>query len=274
MSIRFARNPRKMSRKNPLRNLVGASAVAITLAASAGSVQAAVIAQFSPISGNPDYKWVNNGPSNSGTGGHFFSITGNSQTTAHRVATYFSYLDGTLNNAAFIPAQFKVDAKALSGNPATLSASIYSQQGVDGDFSFIYTGASIANFNSTGITLVHNSNLLSGHFTGAWIQGAGGSGSFNLTPSNGGTLLYTSAYDTNSQDPGTQEFAWNILSATPVFGANSGKALKGFRGNGGGNFSANSSVPEPATWGLMIVGFGGLGVSLRARRRNSRVAVS
>jgi len=26
-------------------------------------------------------------------------------------------------------------------------------------------------------------------------------------------------------------------------------------------------VPEPATWGLMIVGFGGLGVMLRRKRQ-------
>jgi hypothetical protein len=28
-----------------------------------------------------------------------------------------------------------------------------------------------------------------------------------------------------------------------------------------------SAVPEPATWGVMLVGFGGLGVAMRSSRR-------
>jgi hypothetical protein len=35
---------------------------------------------------------------------------------------------------------------------------------------------------------------------------------------------------------------------------------------GDGTFAVGG-VPEPATWGLMILGFGGLGVTLRSRRR-------
>lgn len=32
-------------------------------------------------------------------------------------------------------------------------------------------------------------------------------------------------------------------------------------------FAAASAVPEPATWGLMILGFGGVGFVLRRRAR-------
>jgi hypothetical protein len=54
------------------------------------------------------------------------------------------------------------------------------------------------------------------------------------------------------------------ISLWPVVGA-------GFTGfsefvPGDGTF-APGGVPEPATWGLMILGFGGLGVTLRSRRR-------
>jgi hypothetical protein len=53
------------------------------------------------------------------------------------------------------------------------------------------------------------------------------------------------------------------ISLWPVVG-------KGFSGfsefvPGDGTFAVG--VPEPATWAMMIVGFGGLGVALRARRR-------
>jgi len=44
-----------------------------------------------------------------------------------------------------------------------------------------------------------------------------------------------------------------------------------------GNFSVNSLniagvIPEPATWALMLVGFGGLGAALRSRRRMAAVS--
>ncbi len=34
----------------------------------------------------------------------------------------------------------------------------------------------------------------------------------------------------------------------------------------------NSAVPEPATWGLMLLGFGGMGFSMRRNRRQSAIA--
>ncbi|MBV8684696.1 MAG: PEP-CTERM sorting domain-containing protein [Caulobacteraceae bacterium] len=41
----------------------------------------------------------------------------------------------------------------------------------------------------------------------------------------------------------------------------------GVVGNGDGDFAIG--VPEPATWALMLIGFGGLGMALRSRRRTA-----
>ena len=41
-----------------------------------------------------------------------------------------------------------------------------------------------------------------------------------------------------------------------------------------GAFTAQLSVPEPATWAMMLLGFGGLGAVLRSRRRRQACAVS
>jgi PEP-CTERM motif len=68
----------------------------------------------------------------------------------------------------------------------------------------------------------------------------------------------------------------NVLLSPQQFGISLWPVVgKGFTGfsefvPGDGTFAAG--VPEPATWGLMIAGFGGLGVALRARRRTVAAA--
>jgi len=251
---------------------IPAAAIAAALAATAAPASAAVFASFSPDSAASDYRWINDGAGDTGTGGHFFSISSQTSTVAQGVATHFQFLDPSVSALGFIPATFTLDATVADGHPATTNAAnVVNQTDVNGNFSFVYSGATTANFNNSGIGLTHGEVLLSGVFTDAWIQGAGGSGSANLAHINGGTATFSSALlDFSHVSPGTEEFAFNLLSATPHFAHNPGAAMTSFRANGGGNFSAQ--VPEPATWGLMIVGFGGLGVM--ARRRRSAVATA
>jgi hypothetical protein len=250
-----------------------ASAAAVAAALSvAAPVHAAVFAQFTPDLASADYKWVRNG---AGTGGHFFSIVQGASTVAQGAKTHFSFLDPALAALAFLPATFKLDATVANGNPATQNAGIWTQKGVSGSFSFIYSGVTTT---IAGHTLIHNTtNLLSGVFTDAWISGAGGSGSANLAMGNGGTATYTSSVEPFlNLAANTEEFAFNLLGTVndfgtkkkplPGFNAVGGDALDSFRANGGGNFSFQT-VPEPATWGLMIVGFAGVGAMVRNRRR-------
>jgi hypothetical protein len=47
-----------------------------------------------------------------------------------------------------------------------------------------------------------------------------------------------------------------------------------FTGGNGSNFNGTANltaVPEPATWGLMLLGFGAMGGMLRTRNRKVRV---
>jgi hypothetical protein len=37
---------------------------------------------------------------------------------------------------------------------------------------------------------------------------------------------------------------------------------------------AGAAVPEPATWAMMIIGFGGVGATLRNRRRSAMLQVA
>jgi hypothetical protein len=53
-----------------------------------------------------------------------------------------------------------------------------------------------------------------------------------------------------------------FAALNPGFGGFSSLLSNGNTVTGGGN-----TVPEPATWGLMLVGFGAIGAALRSRRR-------
>jgi hypothetical protein len=244
-----------------LRIGAAAAAIAASFVALAGPARAGVFADFTPDAASADYRWVQ---SASNTGGHFFTIDTASDTSAQAVASHFSFLDPALSMLVFLPTKFELDAFVADGTPAqSIFGVLFSQPGLTGSFQFIYNGP---NTVIAGHPLVNGvTNVLSGVFSNGRITGAGHSGSANLALSNGGSLTYTS--DLGSFG-GADEFSFNLLGVTPGFSAGSGKSLNNFIANGGGNFS---DTPEPETWGLMILGFGGLGLMARARRRRQLV---
>jgi hypothetical protein len=121
----------------------------------------------------------------------------------------------------------------------------------------------IESYNSTGVFSVTTStlpastvtllNVLTGQslalfpadtgtFGGSAGSSTGSSFSLNLTAPLAANTWYRFVYTANMSDGG---------------GDISGTA----------NFYTRSAVPEPATWGLMLLGFGGMGMVLRRRRR-------
>jgi hypothetical protein len=247
--------------------LLGAATLALSLATSAS---AAVFAQFSPDTNAPDYTWVRSADNAGGA----FATEGTLTSTS--VATHFSFLDPSLAALAFLPATFNLTAAVSTPTPAVFTAgpNTWTQQNVSTTgtgFSFIYSGPSTV---IAGHTLTQNvSVLLSGVFTNAYIQGMGSSGSTNLSSSSTSAVTYASDFlSFTNAVPGTAAFAFNLLGVTPTFGASAGKALNSFVGNGGGNFAVEiktirSFTPEPATWTMMLIGFGGVGAMIRNRRR-------
>ena len=51
-----------------------------------------------------------------------------------------------------------------------------------------------------------------------------------------------------------------------------GTRTAGLEGGIAGTLTVHNAVPDPATWGLMLLGFGGMGFSLRRNRRRTAIA--
>ena len=236
---------------------VGAAA-ALSMAALAAPSHATVFAQFAPNTNAYYSFWTQDGAQ---TGGTF----------AGTAATQIKFFDGP-NAFQWLDATFTIHG-TITNSPATFDAvhGTYTQSvgtvANPGTFSFIYTGP-------TGGGLVNNENLLSGTFVNAWIQGSGTQGGFAETMANLGTVTFTSAYE-NFLHSVVADNGFTIDLSLPhnqsiVSSLPGTRALKSFNASAGGRFSDNVlSVPEPATWAMMLIGFGGMGAMLRSRRRQA-----
>ena len=272
-----------------IKGLVSAAALAAGLLAATPS--AAVITTFASFSATPIvFKNSGTGGSNAtytsnGTGGTFYTTTSAAGvrpglTTPGTVATTFSFLQAPLapycTNCA---ANFTFFASTVA-SPAQTFAGFDFEQHLSGSFSF----TSVAGITIHGITY---HNLLTGTFTNMTIAGAAGGSSggasASTTSTPAGAIVYTS--DFLSFVPTTNRDLSISLSAIVSRVSNvdkglnfvNGKALRSFRATSTGSFSTDPAplitvLPEPETWGLMIAGFGMVGLQARRRARSASTA--
>jgi hypothetical protein len=256
-----------------LKTFVGAAIVA---AAFAGTAAQAVITTFAGYSqiGNNSVRWINNGTGNpliasNGTGGSLVSNTA-------QVNFYFlnvpvlPALGNILANWTLSATVVNSPASAtvIPGNPLYLNQSI-----TNATFSFTNVNA----FTVGSTTYAAGSNLLSGTFSG----NLGGftrasAGGIAASTSQGDPVTFTS--DVVTFAPGSEyDLAINLTSIANTLARSTvggPKALRSFRASSSGTFSSDPApvgVPEPEMWGLMIVGFGLVGVQMRRRTRKSAV---
>jgi hypothetical protein len=96
-------------------------------------------------------------------------------------------------------------------------------------------------------------------------------------------FTYTGANFDTSGGPFTSDVSFNGLTAEStlggvVLGSYSAEAVKNEGLSAGtptynvGLVGVPTAVPEPAVWAMMLVGFGGLGVSLRSSRKSTSAA--
>ncbi len=249
-----------------------------------GPASAAIttFATFSAPTSAFNFRFVNSG---NGTGASrttdavLYSTSTTGGTAPGAALVRFSFLQpefaGFVTN---VNARFTYNATVARGTPAVAAFGGLVQQGINGSFSFVTTSAiTVAGPFFVPHTYAAGSNLLSGTFTSATLFGSGSSAATSGSTGVTFTSDFLDFSNTVERDRGL-----TLTSITPSLSAHTGlnKALNSFRANVGGQFSSDPAplinglavVPEPATWGLFVVGFGLVGLQGRRRARSTRLA--
>jgi hypothetical protein len=244
---------------------LAALAYGFAVCLSAAPAQAMTFAEYGAASSAPNLDWTISSSLTSGS----LSTTG----VGASADTFFSFLTPTLSSLANLPALFTLSATAPASDPAVAGLGQTAEQNLTGSFSFTYTGSTPLVVGSH--TYTTGANLLSGTFNGAEIIGPsnGSTGSVQDAILSGGSVSFTS--DIAKFSPtGDKGLSLALTSVLPFFGANPGNALSSFSAVSNGSFESDLSgggggIPEPATWAVMLLGFGAIGAAARNARRKA-----
>jgi hypothetical protein len=246
-------------------------ALALSVSAALGvaaSAHATTFADYSAASSDPNVAWTQSANLTSGT----LATSGMSGSAD----TVFSFLSAPLSALSDLQALFTLNASGSANDPAIIAGTQVTEPDLSGSFSFIYEGAAPLHVGTN--TYMTGANLLSGTFSGADIVGTlgGSTGSVQDAVMSGGTVNFTSDF-TSFSPIGDKGVSVEMTSVLPSLNALLGDSLSSFSAVSTGSFAATlvgggggGGVPEPATWAMMFLGFGGIGVLARRARRLAR----
>jgi hypothetical protein len=201
-------------------------------------------------------------------------------TLSSSASTVFTYKGTSLSTLGNLAATLSLNATetgAVALGPLALGT-------FDGTFAFTYSGAT----RTAGGHTVHNGDdLLSGTFLGGVFTGYGTSASLVDSILAGGLVSFNSDKFLTFDGLGDESMSLALNALTPPVRIVAGQ-LTNFAATSSGQFGADgvtltpattiarfstagpdipAGVPEPATWSLMIGGFGLAGAALRRRRQ-------
>jgi len=118
------------------------------------------------------------------------------------------------------------------------------------------------------ITVTTGENLLDGSFLGGVFSGYGSTGSFEDSILAGGLVSYNSNALITVSPIADQGLSLSLTSISPTVTVIAGK-LTPFLAVSQGQFAADvtPTVPEPASWALMLIGGGAIGFAARRRKK-------
>jgi len=119
----------------------------------------------------------------------------------------------------------------------------------------------------TGLDGHSSTNALTVSFMNAALKAEPGTSAPTLQADTaaGSTIVYTSSFFDFS-DTKTENFSLGFSGSTKALTLKNGR-LPNFNVSGSGTFAAANAVPEPASWAMMLGGFGLVGGALRSRRK-------
>jgi|SRR5579871_4103757 len=263
-----------------MRKVVAAAVLVLTTAPTHAFATITSFAQYNQITTARDL--VFKAASGGAFGGTLSSRTTQNAAAGTPTQSVFDLLVAA-NGGTPIPgitADFTFNATTTQA--AATVGSVLIQGGFSGSFSFTYEGATPLVIN--GLSYSAGTNLLTGTFTNATLTGNlnGSSGAvFDSGPGNtsGVSNIYYTSSVVSFVNDSANDLALTLTSVSPSFGVTNGH-LNGFGAVGTGSFSSdpvplvNGGIPAPelGTWGMMVMGFGLIGGTIRSRRIGARVA--
>ena len=239
---------------------LAAAVAASAFAAAPASAITVTYANFAQSTNAKQFRYFNTGTSN-----RLYTTTSATSTDAGGVAVDFKYL-------VSVPAALQGFQDAI----LTLDASSTQMVSLNGD------NASQGGFSGKlsirrAVPLDGKDNLLTIDFTnGTFFSVLGGSSAtYTISIPGAGTNIKQESDFLMFGNVVEADFSLSFSALSSTFAKNGGGYGRSFRANATGTFASNpapTGVPEPEMWGLMILGFGMVGVAVRRRRSVTRVA--
>lgn len=222
------------------------SGLGLALAASEASAASSTFAVFTPTDNTTNV-----------------SLTGLSLTANDVVR--FRFTDPALASLGVISAQWTMTATETSA----AAFGPYEVATFNGHFAYDYIGPDVV--TAGGHTVHAGDNLLTGSFADGIFAGSGSAASLNASSMASTNVVFSSSL-LNFDPAGEEGIAMSFTSIVPPTTVINPGQLADFTAVASGNFAGVSAAPEPAAWSLMIIGVGGIGSTLRSRRRSRAAA--